>query len=217
VAKAVSSRRPESPRDQGTTPFSEILTELCAAAGARCAALVDAEGETVDYSGQGDPFDIRILAAEWRLVLQRLFETKLLGQSQEFVVRARHKSFLVEVLPDGYALVVQLGRRATGASNRALCQARRRLCVEAGFQSDNAGRGDWVRVPVEEESPASRRPRAITIEQEPLDVTVLGRIKAASMGPGEQSYRVRLSNGEERTLVREPFGHWYIEEEHWLL
>ncbi len=203
-------------RDQGVTPFSEILTELCTAAGARCAALVDAEGETVDYSGQGDPFDIRVLAAEWRLVLQHLFETSVLGTSQEFVVRARHKSFLVEVLPDGYALVIQLARRSTGASNRALCQARRRLCAEAGFEDSNSSRGEWTRVEVKEDSPISRRPTMVRVSNEVLQVTILGRIAGGSAGLSEKSYRVRLSSGEERTLVREPFGNWYIEEEHWI-
>lgn len=216
MAKAVSSRRPESVRDQGVTPFSEILTELCAASGARCAALVDAEGETVDYSGQGEPFDIRVLAAEWRLVLQHLGEARLLGMSTEFVVRARQKSFLIEVLPDGYALVIQLARRSSGASNRALCQARKRLCAEAGFEDLDSSRGDWSRVIVKEDSPVSRRPTMVIVSDVTLQVTVLGRIAATSGNSGEKSYRVRLSSGEERTLVREPFGHWYIEEEHWI-
>lgn len=189
-----------------------ILRELCQASSARCAALVDREGETVDYGGRGDPFDIRIQAAEWRLVLQHLQEARVLGSTHELVVRARRKSFLVAGLPQGYALVVELGRRATGASDRALKDALRRLCEEAGFQIPNEAR--WRRVVVDEERGHTRRPEKIAVEGQQHSVTVLGRIttpKALS----ETSFRIRIGTGEERTLVREPLGIWYLEEEPW--
>jgi hypothetical protein len=206
--------RPPSARDQDATPFSNILTELVEDSGAQCAALVDAEGETVDYAGRGDPFDIRILAAEWRIILQRVGEAKHLGASWEMVVRARRKSFLVEALPEGYALVMELARRASGASDRALCRARQRLCEEAGFPDVADPRGRWSKVAVEEEPGASRRPVRLTVEKEELDVTVLGRISDPEASRA-QSFRVRLSTGEECTLVREPLGRWYLEEEAW--
>lgn len=198
-----------SARDQGETPFSSILTELCRAAGAKCAALVDREGETVDYGGRGDPFDIRILAAEWRLVLQYLEGAKHLGQSQQFSVRAQRKSFLVVPLPEGYALVAELARRATGASDRAVNEAFLRLCEEAGF---NTSETQWRRVKVTEERGHSRRPESMSVEGEGCALTVLGRI-ASENAPKERSFRVRLATGEERTLVREPLGHWYLEKE----
>lgn len=204
-----------SARDQDATPFSVILERLRVAAGARSAALVDAEGETVDYSGRGDPFDIRILAAEWRIVLERLKETKILGASYEFVVRAREKSFLVEALPEGYALVVELARRSTGVSDRALAEARRLLLAEAGFPSEEDPRGNWSHVLVEEESGHSHRPlRMETAEEQLQEVTILGRVPS-SEALSERSFRVRLSNGRECTLVREPLGNWYREEEDW--
>lgn len=182
--------------------------------GAKCAALVDAEGETVDYGGQGDPFEIRILAAEWRLVLQYLKELKILGPSYEFVVRARHKSFLVEALPQGYAIVLELARRSTGVSDRALAQARKSLIAEAGFPEEEDPRGIWSHVEVEEEPGLSRRPKRLSARNEIQEVMVLGRIPAAELSR-EQSFRVRLSNGQECTLVREPLGRWYLEEESW--
>lgn len=204
-----------SARDQDVTPFSEILERLRVAAGARSAALVDAEGETVDYSGRGDPFNIRILAAEWRIVLERLKETKILGSSYEFVVRAREKSFLVEALPEGYALVVELARRSTGVSDRALAEARRLLLAEAGFPSEEDPRGNWSHVLVEEEPGHSHRPlRMETKEEELQEVTILGRVPS-SESLSERSFRVRLSSGRECTLVREPLGNWYREEEDW--
>lgn len=204
-----------SARDQNVTPFSEILERLRAAAGAKSAALVDAEGETVDYSGRGDPFDIRILAAEWRLVLQHLTDAKILGQSYELIVRAREKSFLVEALPEGYALVLELARRSTGVSDRALAEARKRLLAEAGFPSEKDPRGNWSQVLVEEEPGHSRRPLRMETEKEELqEVTVLGRIPTPDLLQ-ERSFRVRLGNGQECTLVREPLGKWYREEEAW--
>lgn len=130
----MSRPKRSSPRDQEETPFSSILMQLCARTGALCAALVDREGETVDYAGRGDPFDIRILAAEWRLVLQHAGEAGFSAPELEMVVRARKKSFLVQALPEGYALVMQLARRSTGISERALSLAKRRLCEEAGFR-----------------------------------------------------------------------------------
>lgn len=210
----MNSRRPASPRDQENTPFSEILVDLCAATGARCAALVDAEGETVDYGGHGEPFDIRILAAEWRLVLQHSGDAHHLSPLREFVIRARHKSFLIEVLPEGYALVIQLARRASGASNRALCEARKRLCAEAGFEDEDRSRGGWSQVCVREAA-GLKRPESVRLSGEDLGVTILGRVAQGEASSREYSFRVRLENGEERTLVREAFGHWYVEEENW--
>ncbi len=202
-------------RDQDATPFSGILERLCAAAGARSAALVDGEGETVDYGGRGDPFDIRILAAEWRLILQHVLDTKILAQSYEFVVRARNKSYLVEALPEGYALVLELGRRSTGVSDRALAEARKSLLAEAGFPAEEDPRGNWAQVLVEEEPGNSHRPvRLETDLDEFQDVTVLGRITDPDVAR-ECSFRVRLSSGQECTLVREPLGKWYREAEDW--
>lgn len=202
-------------RDQDITPFSGILERLCTAAGAKCAALVDGEGETVDYGGRGEPFDIRVLAAEWRLILQHVLETKILGQSYEFVVRARCKSYLVEALPEGYALVLELGRRCTKVSDRALAEARKGLLAEAGFPAEEDPRGNWSQVLVEEEPGTSHRPiRLETHSDEFQDVTVLGRITDPDASR-ERSFRVRLSSGQECTLVREPLGKWYREEEDW--
>jgi hypothetical protein len=53
-------------RDQAVSEFSGTLMRLCDATAAFGAALVDAEGETVDYAGSLSPFEIRVAAAEWR-------------------------------------------------------------------------------------------------------------------------------------------------------
>lgn len=201
-------------RDQEATPFSEILHELCQASGARCAVLVDREGETVDYAGRGEPFDIRVLAAEWRLIFQHVGASRILGNSTELFIRAKMRSYFIEALPEGYALVVELPRRATAISARALGQARLRLCEEAGFPGPPGGGQRWARVAVEEEPGLTHRPARMEVERELHDVTVLGRIPDLEK-PRDRSFRVRLSSGEECTLVREPLGHWYLEEDAW--
>jgi hypothetical protein len=209
MARVNSIKRP-TVRDQDASPFSIVLVGLCTATGARCAALVDQEGETVDYGGSGDPFDIRILAAEWRLVLARFEGASTLGSVFQLFVRARDKSFWIEALPYGYALVVQMGHRCTHLSPRALSQARRDLCREAGFALVDQTEA-WTRVTVKEEPGVSRRPLVLGQQDEAHYLTVLGRV--SSVARGERGFRVRLATGEERTLVREPLGQWYMEEE----
>ena len=79
--------KPPSPdplaRDQLASPFSAILQRLCESCGAQAAALVDAEGETVDYAGRVAPFDARVAAAEWRLVLAEIEASKVFGWTVE--------------------------------------------------------------------------------------------------------------------------------------
>ena len=211
MAAPVNPRQLSPQRDQDATPFSTILTELCRATGARCAALVDREGETVDYAGRGDPFDIRILAAEGRLLLQHVETSCLHSDRVAIMIRAEKKSFWVESLPEGYALVLQLPRRAVDLSSRALSWARWGLCQEAGC-GNVSERPMWCRVEVEETKGKARRPLRVTFDRESQQVTVLGVI-LQTCGHSDRSFRIRLESGEERNLIREPFGHWYLEAE----
>jgi len=198
------------------------LADLCKSTGSICAALVDQEGETVDYTGFGDPFEIRILAAELRLLLTHLSHAPRLASTIELTIVAKRKSYFVRALPDGYALIVQLARRASGISPRPLALAVVQLCKEAGFAVPSLRQGraspeseaPWRRVEVEEDAPWSRRPRALRTSDGQADVEVIGRLAVdPAARRGERGYRVRLSNGEEGTLVREPLGFWYLEED----
>ncbi len=199
------------PRDQEPTPFAAILEQLCADSGSHAAALVDAEGETVDYAGHGDPFEIRILAAELRLLLQNAGASERLGGASELTVRARRRSFLVVALADGYALAIELPRRASDISRRALGAALRAICAEAGFRFERPA-STWLPVPVLEE-PGSIRPLSITVNGASEDLVVLGRLVGLSPTSREQGFRVRFGTGREGNLVREALGHWFIEEE----
>ena len=106
-------KRASGTRDQDATPFGAVLLRLCDSTGALAAALVDQEGETVDYAGTVEPFEIRVAAAEWRLVLRALGSSLVPGwaETNQIIVRARQRSFAVVALPEGYAIVLEVARR----------------------------------------------------------------------------------------------------------
>jgi hypothetical protein len=234
-------RRPEqAPRDQRESAFSAILSELVARVpGARAAALVDRDGETVDYAGRGNPYDLRVAAAHLRIVLDQAGAQPSLAGTRSVVLRAARSSLSVHALPDGYALVLSLSR---GAGFRGLTRAvpacTRRLADEAGWKR---GASSWY--PVQVEVDARRAPRilraiyerpgsaiakagksrlkgapaALAVSVAPpgpprsYAVEVLGRFRAA-LPEHEKAWRVRLDNGVELTLVRESGDRWYADE-----
>jgi hypothetical protein len=205
-------RSPHPERDLNPTAFSRILDELCCRTSARAAALVDAEGETVDYGGLLAPFDVRVLAAELQLLQQHLSRTAVLGSSFELVIRARKKSYLLQVLPEGYSLVLELPRRASRVSERALSVCIRRLCEEAGFEAPRRFAGGWREIEVQELPGGSRRPTGAVVNGVQASLIVLGRL-APLILTRERGFRVRLGTGQEGNLVREPLGRWYLEED----
>jgi hypothetical protein len=223
--------RATPPRDQDASPFAAILGDLVPRIpGALAAALVDCDGETVDYAGRGSPFDVRVAAAHWRLVLDELIAAApQLGRARSIVVRGTRRSFLAWALPDAYAIVLLLSRRAGfAASPRALHACERALCREAGWPIA-ADLAAWQPVAVE----CDRRKRPMTVATcvsptrsargrtpdpkgeapEPTSfrvVQVLGTL--AKMPAREKGFRIRLESGAEVTLVREPGGYWYADE-----
>jgi hypothetical protein len=209
----LSARSSTFPRDQAATPFAKILDLLCVDSGAQCAALVDAEGETVDYGGRGDPFEIRVLAAELRLVQQHMQLSPHLAACHQLVVRAQRRSFLVEALAEGYALVVELPRRSSEISQRALASALRAIALEAGFPLPPLDGPLWRSIEVREEGRGSCRPAALTLDGAAESLVVLGRLAGDTVARRERGFRVRLGSGREGNLVREALGHWFLEEE----
>jgi predicted regulator of Ras-like GTPase activity (Roadblock/LC7/MglB family) len=201
-----------APRDTDASAFARILAELVARIpGAQGAVLVDGEGEAVDYAGRLDPFDLKLAGAHWQLILSDLrgrLELPVLGKPRSVVVRGVSRSFIVHPLPDGYVLVLVLGRRAGfTAGTRAFAVCTRALALEAGW-SGSIAIAAWFSVEVESKragAPARLRHGSLRKELE-----ILGRL--APLGPRERGWRVRLENGAEVTLVREPGNHWYADE-----
>jgi hypothetical protein len=206
-------------RDQEESAFATILGALVArASGAEAAAIVDTEGETVDYAGNGDPFGLRVTAAHWRIVLRQGDAQKSLGRLQWLAVRNARRSYLVHALPQGYALVVAFTRatRLMGWEH-AVATCVRAICEEAGWVSAQtegldattvaAGKPDrsketmqttpsrprdgWFRVDIIADE--RRRPTSIRVGDRlyPLEIlgSIVGRADAAACAPGLGSTR----------------------------
>jgi hypothetical protein len=200
---------PIAPRDTDATPFTEILGELLRRVpGAYAAALVDSQGETVDYTGRGDPFDLRVAAAHLQLVLQGIARLGVLGAPSWVVVRGELKSVAASVLPDGYALGLLLrSRSAFTISTRALRVCVRALAAEAGWPSPELGmqRRSWFAVGVD----TDRRGRPVRVAGTPVEI--LGAV--IDLPVRERGFRVRTQSGTELMLVREPGNRWYADED----
>ncbi len=203
-------------RDQSVSPFSAILQRFCDAAGAIAVALVDGEGETVDYAGGLTPFDIKIAAAESAVLMGMLRETAALdwANTRALTVRAARRSLACFALSDGYSLIAVLPRHATSVSARAVQEVLRDLSAEAGLELPNGVQNTaetWARVDVFADAADRRKPLSVWLAGGWCEVEVLGRYTAGP-NPRELGYRVRLSNGAELTLIRERRGIWYADE-----
>lgn len=200
-----------APRAQGLSAFTLILQDLQnGCPGCRAAAFVDREGEAVDFIGGGDEFDIKVAAAHWRIVLD---ESQALpgAPTRRVIVGSARRSYVIESLPEGYAIVlVYSSRAAFGVSERALGACVRALCSEAGFRLERPI-ATWVRVEVYPRHPRRRRPEWVHVGGSWQSVDVLGVL--VGLRPRERGYRVRLAGGAEVTLVREPLGHWWMDDE----
>jgi hypothetical protein len=189
------------------TSFAQILTDLLTRLpGAFACALVDLGGETVDYAGLGTPFDVKVAAAHMRIVMNDLDEYGVLGQPRWVIVRGEKKSFVARRLPEGYALVVLLRRRAGfTASARAFATCERELAAEAGWSNAQIPR--WF--PIDVEIDARGRPRRIGSPSVAVDVfgAVMG------LAGNERGFRLRTAAGSELTVVRETGSAWYADED----
>jgi hypothetical protein len=201
-------------RDQAPSGFAAPLGRLCDALPAVAAAIVDPEGETVDYAGYVEPFGIKLAAAEVQLVMGELQRSRFPGweNTREVVVRASGTSFAGIRLGDGYSLVIQLGYRAFSFSRRALNEAVRELCAEGELALPSQFRvEEWLRVDVQDDGSELHRPNAVWLASRWMQLQVLGRYMSAELQRREVGYRVRLDDGQEATLVRERLGRWYAD------
>lgn len=196
-------------RDQQESAFNRILETLVRAQpSARAAALFDAEGETVDYAGRLDPFDVKVAAAHWQIVLAALPETLA---PRSISIRARATGFVLRPLDEGYALVLILHPLATFAvSTRALVAADLALREEAGLRRLELPQA-WYPIQVEPAAHDRRRPSRVLVDRAWHDLEVLGAL--VGLARRERGFRVRLAtSGAELMLVREPSGAWYVDE-----
>jgi hypothetical protein len=193
-----------------TTPFAQILIDLILRLpGAYACALVDLGGETVDYAGVVNPFDVKVAAAHLRIILNDLDEYGALGRPRWVVLRGEKRSFVARSLPEGYALVVMLRRRAGfTASARAYAACERELAAEAGWGRLHQGPA-WFPIDVE----VDRRGRPTRIKRGGASVTVEVFGSVMGMPQNEQGFRARTATGSELTVVREAGNTWYADED----
>jgi hypothetical protein len=203
---------PIASRDTDATPFTTILEQLIErVGGAFAAAIVDSQGETVDYAGRGEPFDLRVSAAHMQILLAAIQRFGAFGEPRWIVIRGARKSVAASVLPDGYVLVILLRPRAAFTlSTRALKVCMRALAEEAGWthleKRDGPKPRSWFEVPVV----TDRRGRPTHVGAKKLTVEVLGTVMGLSIR--ERGFRIRTAEGSELTLVREPKQRWYADE-----
>jgi hypothetical protein len=213
----MSRRFDVAERDQDVSPFGGSLMRFCESSGALGAALVDKEGETVDYAGRLSPFDIRVAAAEWRLVLALIAACRVPSwrHARQLQVRASLRSYFVAALSDGYAIVALMPRHSFRVSARALSELTHDVAVEAGWPELNSeGSGDpqrWLRIGVRTDERDRRRPIAVFHQERWCPVDIIGRYGEQELLPDEVGFRARLATGAEFALVREPLGKWFAD------
>jgi predicted regulator of Ras-like GTPase activity (Roadblock/LC7/MglB family) len=97
-------------------PFKTLLTKLVEAVpGASGAILADWEGESVEQHSYGDPYDMKVTAAHWGILLTRLKgldEKYATGLVREAVISTDQQHAIVGALGAEYALVLTMNRSA---------------------------------------------------------------------------------------------------------
>ena len=97
-------------------PFKSMLTELVTAVpGANGAILADWEGEAVEQHTINDPFQMKVTAAHWGIILANLKSVKErcpTGGVREGVITTADQHVLVGAVGEDYTLVMTLARTA---------------------------------------------------------------------------------------------------------
>jgi hypothetical protein len=198
-------------RTENLSPFGRILERLIRSVpGCRGAAFVDHEGEAVDVAGYDSDWDIKVAGAHIRILLDDAASLPA-GAVRTLVISTKSSSYFARVLPEGYAIAMVLGPRAAfEVSERAVTACAREFSLEAGFDLDRAT-PRWFPVEVSPRGARSVRPRRARAGADWHDVDVLGTL--VGLRARERAYRVRLGNGAEVTLLREPLGRWWSDDQ----
>jgi hypothetical protein len=220
VSKA-RSPLPSAARDQGTSEFTAILERIVAdTPSARAAALFDYEGETVDYAGRLDPFDVKVTAATFQVLLAELRDLPRSPKPRQIRIQARGVAWLVRVLDDDYSLLIITHPRAGHAvSERVLRDAEARLATEAGLRT--SARPQWWRVDVQLDKAARGSPVLVRpsvtghgAESAWYGIDVLGCL--VGLPSREKGFRIRLDSGIEANLIAERARArsriWFVDE-----
>jgi hypothetical protein len=233
------SRRKAVRNHEEASPFSTILENILGHTPLSLgAALVDYEGETVDYAGYIDPFELKVAAAHLQLLVSEAAAVPLFTPLRELRVRAKKRSLFIRVIDASYSFVMVLHRAtAFAVSRRALDETVHLLATEAGLdvippchwfevdveapRVDARGRRPMrvrsLRSRVEERRTDSARfvegPWSVGVARRDShwrDAVVIGGL--VGLSPRERGFRVSLDSGLELNLVRERNGLWFADE-----
>jgi hypothetical protein len=180
----------------------------------RGGAIVDFEGETVDFAGEVDAFELRVAAATMQLMLSELRQNAHFEELLEVRVSTGRQGYVVRVLDASYSLVLIPRPLATFVlSERVLLEVEHRILLEAGLRP--RAPLDWFRAEVRLDGrrrPSKIRAAASLLDFEApawLDVEVLGAVVEQAAAP--RVFRIRLESGAELTLLREGRGLWFVD------
>lgn len=209
-------RRPRPARDQHASSFNLLLEELILAQPfIRAAALFDSEGETVDYAGELDPFDMKVAAATFGTILTDLRTCARLSKATQISTLTSGHGYILRLLDPTYSLLLVVRRLATfGLSARVMIEIEARLLEEACIPVREPP--SWFRVQVDAGArgrPVRMRP-AMNLSESPaswVDVQVLG--VHVGMHETHRAFRARLDGGVEVTLLRERPGLWFVDQQ----
>lgn len=233
------NRRSVLRRDQVESPFSPILENILRVTPLSLgAALVDYEGETVDYAGYVDPFELKVAAAHLQLLVTEIDALPFFAPMVEVRIRSKERALFVRVVDPNYSFIMVLHRASVFAlSRRAIDETCHLLATEAGLDAIPACQ--WFEVEVEtprrDSGVQTRRPlrvrgarRSIQAPAPSLtttgpwrqgfaitdgswrDAVVIGGM--VGLGFRERGYRVALDSGLELNIVRERGGLWFANE-----
>lgn len=97
-------------------PFKSLLTQLVEAVpGANGAILADWEGEAVEQHTYGDPFEMKVTAAHWGILITRLKELQekfRTGTLHEVLITTDDHHVVAGTVGEDYALVLTLDLNA---------------------------------------------------------------------------------------------------------
>ena len=203
------------PRDQDASAFTTILTDFVRRVpGAFAAALVDGEGECVDYAirTDADPYDVKVAAAHWTIALfdiaasRRAFGS--MGSIKPSSAAATNAATSSARFPNDTPSSSSCASRAGFVSFvRAIDACERAMALEAAWTLER-GRGIWIAVDVEVDE--RKRPCWLSMGSLSCSVEVLGAL--TQLHRRERGWRVRLPSGGELNLVREVGNRWYADE-----
>lgn len=187
-----------SVRDMGLSAFGSILESFVPEVqGLLAAVIVDDQGETVDYTGSLDPYDIRILAAEAQLLVRAenagIVRMTIFGAKKHIAVLRLFEGYLLVVATDAYV--------EDALCELALESAAYELAAEAGYERPPS----WRRMHIALD--ANGLPRSLS--GQPLTVEYIGywvdrryvRVVAKTLGSARYEF-ARLTGPNSRYYGR---------------